>query len=209
VKLFWQCPQFRSITTFLLCYPSAKTLGGFSLLSSQFSSGLKLGASLPRGDSVASLLVPVSLLVIGWLVVQILSRRNERRLQAEWQGFVRNYEEWVSEDVKSLPCPEPDSWGLLSKRCFTVQIIRNPELPVIRFVYGALFEYFPNRCWVCQKLILERNTRYRKDDVQHLLEEERLRFPIFWLPRPYCMECLEALGFATYRESRSPLKPKA
>ena len=127
---------------------------------------------------MANLLVPFSLVVISWLVVQILARRNERRLQAEWRDFVQNYEEWEPEDAKSLPSPdEADSWGVFSKRCFTVQIIRTAEPPIIRFVYGALSEYFPNHCWVCQKLMLERDTRYRKDDVQHFLEEERL-----WLP---------------------------
>ena len=153
------------------------------------------------------LFIPPGLLLIGWIAMVLLARRNEKKVRLEWSALFEETAERIFENCKALPLVSPPSWATLSGR--TPSTARMESAGVVRFVYVALFDYLPVRCWVCQKRMLERYAKYRRDDVQHFLEEKQLLLRVNWLPRPYCAECLEALGFEPYHGSRSPLKPKA
>ena len=154
--------------------------------------------------SSAKLFVPICLLLTGWFLMHFLARRNERKIRSQWEGLLRDAAERMLEAFSkdcwgfwTLPDLRYRSWGNLSRHPVLFSRAEMPD--IIPFVCSGLFDYLPVRCWVCNKLILK-NVNYRKDDVQHFLEEteSRSRSPIKWLPRPYCSRCHLALSFERY-----------
>jgi len=186
---------------------------------------------------LAKLFIPAGLLLTGWLLIHFLTRRNEQRVRAEWEELLRYAENERLERIRNeqrvhaeweellgyaenerLERIRNDCWGFwivghdVSSLSAGPARIQETEIPgIIRFAYTVLFDYLPVHCWVCNQLILEGNVKYRKDDVEHFLEESALpsSSPVVWLPRPYCAKCYVALGFEPYqgRKSSFTLKP--
>jgi hypothetical protein len=164
--------------------------------------------------SLASVFIPVGLLLTGWILMLLLARRNERKVRSEWEVLLRDaWETEISENVfwefYILICTTPRSWAIFSSRTPLDSKMVIPGF--IRFLYAALFDFLPVRCWICLKLTLQRNAKYRKDDMQHFLEEAAgsLQWTeVSWLPRAYCSECFKALGFEPHQGSRTNLKHK-
>jgi hypothetical protein len=164
----------------------------------------------------ANLLIPISLFLTVWILLLLVARRNERKVRSEWEVLLRDAGERRTPEISETAFWQfcaffraiPPSWAIFSRRTTRPSKIEIPGS--IRFVYVALFDCLPVRCWVCHKLILERNAKYRRDDVQHFLEEAG--FPLStegsWFPRPYCSKCLKALGFEPYQGSKTILKHK-
>lgn len=168
-------------------------------------------------ESIASLLIPIGLLLTGWVLMLLLARRNERKVRSEWEAWLRD--EWekrtseVSENLFWRFCifceAIPPSWAMFSRRLALSSKVKIPGF--IRFFYAVLFDFLPVHCWICFKLVLERNAKYRKDDMQHFSDE--IVGPLWstevnWLPRPYCSQCFEVLGFEPHVGRKTHLKHK-
>jgi hypothetical protein len=136
--------------------------------------------------------------------MHFLARRNERKVRSEWEGLLRDTGEKMLEALGKdcwaiwtfLDAPSY-SWGTLARRTVPFSRVEMPDIIPFGFVCRALFDYLPVRCWVCNRLILKK-VNYRKDDVQHFLEERKSSQTIEWLPRPYCSRCHLTLGFERY-----------
>ena len=124
-------------------------------------------------SSLARVLIPIGLLLTCWLTMLFLARRNERKVRSEWVGILRGSGGTFEHHLPPLL----PSWVIFARRHVSSPTREIPAWPIIRLVYAVVFDYLPNRCWACRKLMLEKHTRYRKDDVQHFLEEAELPSP--------------------------------
>ena len=93
----------------------------------------------------------------------------------------------------------------------TCSLFESKDPRLIRFFSRSLFDFLPVHGWICFKLALERNAKYRKDDMQHFSDEivgSLWSTEVNWLPRPYWFQCFEVLGFEPHVGRKTHLKHK-